>query len=281
MILKKCVLLVLFLCVISLTMFSHTAGSGRQRSIVYADAQNYMFFIRPQPNTVDFEKAEIRTAFYGKESHMKVGSFKFKIILMLAFSTFLLMVVTIALKNRSKNCVFFKALTTICIIFIALLNSSGSEWFILAGLIFSLAGDIFLEFERHFLHGMLAFFITHVLYSAGFVKLFGIPNWWTFAGVYSIVLFQYFFLKAHLGRFKLTVLLYSLAIATMFSLSFGAMESDIYPLRTLLPIGAALFVLSDSCIAWDKFVRRLPLRNFLVLFTYFTGQLFIVLSIVS
>lgn len=281
MILKKCALLVLFLCIINSIMVSHAAGFGRKHFAVYATAQDGIFFSKPQLNTVDFEKAEVRTVSYGEESHMEVGSFKFKVTLMLAFSTFLLMVVTIVLKNRSKNCVFFKALTTICIISIALLNYSGSEWFILAGLIFSLVGDIFLEFERHFLHGMLAFFITHVLYSVGFVKLFGIPNWWTFAGIYSIVLFQYFFLKANLGRFKLTVLFYSLAIATMFSLSFGAMGSEIYPLRILLPIGAALFVLSDSCIAWDKFVKRLPLRNFLVLFTYFIGQLFIVLSIVT
>lgn len=201
-----------------------------------------------------------------------------RIALIIALFTLPLMTITIALKSRSKPCVVFKALTTACIILIALLNAEGFEWFIFVGLIFSLVGDILLEFERHFLYGMLAFFLTHVFYSIGFVKLFNLPNGWVFVVIYSIVLLQYFFLMVHLGRFKLPVLLYSLAIATMLSLSFAAVRGEDYS-KVLPPIGATLFAFSDSYIAWDKFVKKLPLRNFLVLFTYFAGQLFIAFSI--
>ncbi len=202
-----------------------------------------------------------------------------RIALIIALFVPPLMMITIALKSRSKSCVVFKALTTACISLIVLLNAEGFEWFIFVGLIFSLAGDIFLEFERRFLYGMFAFFLTHVFYSIGFVKLFNLPSSWTFVIIYSIVLVQYFFLKKHLERFKLPVLLYSLAIATMLSLSFAAMRGENYS-EVLLPIGATLFAFSDSYIAWDKFVKELPLRNFLVLSTYFAGQLLIALSIV-
>lgn len=204
---------------------------------------------------------------------------RMRITLIIALFAPPLMTITIALKSRSRLCVIFKALTTVCISLMALLNAEGSEWFIFVGSIFSLAGDIFLEFERRFLHGMFAFFLTHVFYSISFVKLSNLPSGWVFAVIYSIALLQYFFLKKNLGRFKLPVLLYSLAIAMMLSLSFAAIRGEDYS-RVLLPIGATLFAFSDSYITWDKFVKKLPLRNFLVLFTYFTGQLLIALSIV-
>jgi len=79
---------------------------------------------------------------------------------------------------------------------------------------------------------------------------------------------------------KAPVLLYTVMIATMLSLSFAVLRHEMYYARTLIPIGATLFAFSDSYLAWDKFVKKLPLRNFMVLSTYFFGQLFIALSTV-
>jgi len=44
--------------------------------------------------------------------------------------------------------------------------------------------------------------------------------------------------------------------------------------------GAILFFLSDLLLSYDKYVRRIPNRDLLVLSLYFAGQLFISLSVV-
>ncbi len=84
---------------------------------------------------------------------------------------------TIFLKNKNKNAVLWKALTTFCAVLIAVFNSEGFEWVITVGLIFDVFGDVFLEFTKTFILGMLSFLTGHVLYSIGFAMKFGIPSW--------------------------------------------------------------------------------------------------------
>ena len=73
---------------------------------------------------------------------------------------------------------FWKPLTTGLIIAIALLISPVVDdtyrlW-IVAGLIFSLAGDVFLMLPTdRFLAGMIGFFVAHLCYIAAFVSLGG------------------------------------------------------------------------------------------------------------
>uniref|UniRef100_A0A7V4NEJ8 Uncharacterized protein n=1 Tax=Fervidobacterium pennivorans TaxID=93466 RepID=A0A7V4NEJ8_FERPE len=44
--------------------------------------------------------------------------------------------------------------------------------------------------------------------------------------------------------------------------------------------GAILFFLSDLLLSYDKYVKRIPNRDLLVLSLYFAGQLLITLSVV-
>ncbi len=254
------------------------------KPVVYVSTWNHMFSNKPLSG-VSYLNYEVDSTTFGtrNDAERKYSwrkNVKLKLTLWLFFASLGSMLTTILLKNRSRVCVVFKGLTTVLIGTIAMLNAQGSEWLIFVGLIFSLMGDVFLEFNSFFVQGMLAFFTTHLLYTIAFLKLFGVSAWWIFALIYGIVLFQYVFLKNHLGKMRIPVLLYTVMIATMLSLSFAVLRHEIYYARTLIPTGATLFAFSDSYLAWDKFVKKLPLRNFMVLSTYFFGQLFIALSTV-
>jgi len=265
---------------LSLDQFEHFNG----KPVVYISTWNHMFSNKPLRGVSYLNYKVEKTAFGTRNDAERKYSWrknvKLKLTLWLFFASLGSMLTTILLKGRSKLCIVVKGLTTTLIATIAMLNAQGPEWLIFAGLIFSLMGDVFLEFDSLFFQGMLAFFTTHLLYSIAFFKLFGASAWWIFVLIYAVVLFQYVFLKNHLGKMKVPVLLYTVMIATMLSLSFAVLKHEIYYARTLIPIGAILFAFSDSYLAWDKFVKKLPLRNLMVLSTYFLGQLFIALSAV-
>jgi len=47
----------------------------------------------------------------------------------------------------------------------------------------------------------------------------------------------------------------------------------------ILPIGALIFVVSDSCIAWDRFISPFPNAGFWVMFTYGLAQFLITMGL--
>jgi len=178
------------------------------------------------------------------------------------------------LKNLS---ILLKVLTTLTL-FLAVLSDSvfqnrnnKVELLVAFGLLSGALGDFFLEFDRFFIPGMGAFLLGHIFYVLGFYKMWGIPS---FGIIVTLLLsgFGYFlFLKRFLSEEKLAVFLYVLAICTMVAFSSG---------RIVAFSGAILFFLSDLFLSYDKYVKRIPNRDLLVLSLYFAGQLFISLSVV-
>ncbi len=178
------------------------------------------------------------------------------------------------LKNLS---ILLKVLTTLTL-FLAVLSDSvfqnhnnKVELLVAFGLLSGALGDFFLEFDRFFIPGMGAFLLGHIFYVLGFYKMWGIPS---FGIIVTLLLsgFGYFlFLKRFLSKEKLAVFLYVLAICTMVAFSSG---------RIVAFSGAILFFLSDLVLSYDKYVKRIPNRDLLVLSLYFAGQLFISLSVV-
>eukprot|EP01122_Echinamoeba_exundans_P005773 TRINITY_DN15939_c0_g1_i1.p1 TRINITY_DN15939_c0_g1~~TRINITY_DN15939_c0_g1_i1.p1 ORF type:complete len:233 (-),score=7.77 TRINITY_DN15939_c0_g1_i1:76-774(-) len=124
--------------------------------------------------------------------------------------------------------------------------------------IFCLAGDIFLEMRDMFLPGLIAFFIGHIVYIYAFAlvgvlerKLFYLP----FVG-YGLAFWWY--LLDNLDDLSIPVLLYAGILAFMTAGSFSTW--DIVKRQhgslaaALIPVGAILFVISDSVLAVHKFV---------------------------
>ena len=166
--------------------------------------------------------------------------------------------------------------TSMCVLLAVLAIRGGLKLFALA-LLFSAAGDAFLAYDgqRLFVPGLASFLTTHVLYAIVFVlsakgdatpmsagrriMLLAIP---AFALAYSIVLWP------HLGALAVPVVAYTGAIVVMAILALRVRAIEV-------PIGAVLFMVSDSLISLEKFLWTAAWVGPLVWITYALAQLLI------
>jgi uncharacterized membrane protein YhhN len=181
----------------------------------------------------------------------------------------------------------FKPLTTSLIIVLAWqIEPVASERYsalILGGLLFSLAGDIFLMLPAdRFVAGLVSFLVAHILYTAAFVSRSDFQFDWLALVIYAVYgAAMLALLWRGLGNLRLPVLVYMTVILVM-GWQAMALWRDSPSLPTLCAAaGAALFVISDSALAYDRFRRPLPARPITVLGTYYLAQTLIALSIAA
>jgi uncharacterized membrane protein YhhN len=162
-------------------------------------------------------------------------------------------------------------------------------WFGL-GIVFSLAGDVFLMLPYDlFIAGLVSFLLAHLAYVVGFNST---PPTWSIghlilALLLAIVFWQlYRRLAAGLGakgrsKLKIPVFIYASVITLMvFSAGANFTRPGWETLPALLTsLGAALFFASDSMLAWDRFVAPLSHARLKVMTTYHLGQIGIVLGV--
>jgi len=166
--------------------------------------------------------------------------------------------------------------TSMCVLLAIAAFRCNLKLFALA-LLFSAAGDAFLAYDgqRLFVPGLASFLATHVLYAIVFVlatkgavapmsagrkvMLAVIP---TFAIAYSVVLWP------NLGALAIPVVLYIAAIVVMAMLSLRVRAIEV-------PLGAVLFMVSDSLISLEKFLWQAVWVGPLVWITYAVAQLLI------
>jgi uncharacterized membrane protein YhhN len=196
--------------------------------------------------------------------------------------------------------------TMLLIILLAALRLAGSAYpdsvygvAIVAGLVCSVVGDVFLMLPRdRFIAGLVAFLMAHLCYIGGMGKALaglwgggagGLMAAHIAAGFALLLAGTLLFrrlaagLKArHKARLLAPVLVYSTVISVMVWLALlGLPGRAALPYRpALAAAGAVLFYLSDSALAWDKFVGSLPGREILVMGTYFAAQTCFALSII-
>lgn len=146
-----------------------------------------------------------------------------------------------------------------------------------AGLIASLAGDLFLvEEERRLLPGLASFLLAHVLYVAAFGREADLGPALPYAIAYLAVSAALCTtLWARLGRLRGPVLVYALVLCAMCAAAWAQGLSDGSPLA---PLGATLFYLSDVILAVNRFRRPFPAAKPLLFALYTAGQAFIVAS---
>lgn len=180
----------------------------------------------------------------------------------------------------------FKPLTTGLIIVVALLAqappTASYKWLIVVGLLFSLAGDVFLMLPSdRFLLGLVSFLIAHVFYIVAFWGA-------TPAGITTPLLIPLLLYGLLMTRLLLphvttplrpAVILYILIILIMV---WRALEqwSQLGGLpATLALAGATLFAISDSALALNRFRAPFHTAQALVLSTYYLAQWLIALSL--
>ncbi len=152
-------------------------------------------------------------------------------------------------------------------------------FFITAGLGASIFGDTFLlgSSDGYFTAGLLSFLIAHLCYFVGFSQykstkqgLLWTQYWW----IAPFMLFWFtmnYLLWNKTGDLRLPVLIYSAVITAM---SIGVVHLQGKTAAKLLLLGVLCFVVSDSFIAFSKFMPELGISHapFIIMFTYIIGQ---------
>lgn len=159
-------------------------------------------------------------------------------------------------------------------------------WFAI-GLLFSLAGDIFLMLpNRKFIAGLIAFLLALLAYIIGFNPTLPPVN------IASLVLAVLVGITAAQVNNRLTigivqkgqenliipVLIYTITLSLMLLsglLTLVRPDWEALPAITV-SIGAMLFFISDTLLGWIDFVNPLPHGKSFVMITYHLGQISII-----
>lgn len=153
-----------------------------------------------------------------------------------------------------------------------------------AGLALSLAGDVFLMLPpRYFLAGLVAFLLGHVAYIAAFNANGLPPLEAALLAAVPVALAALWITRRVLAglkaggrpRLRGPVVAYIVVISLMVvsALATLARPDWMGGAAVLASIGALLFMLSDTLLAWDRFVQPLPNGRLMNITTYHVGQL--------
>lgn len=190
----------------------------------------------------------------------------------------------------------FKPATMAAVILAAwlALPTASNAWFarfLLFGFVFSLAGDIFLmpPNPRYFLFGLVAFLIGHLGYILALnPTLPPLTALWLLApialvGAWLISNILRALRASRHTSLRAPVLVYGIVISAML---FSAWATLFRPewsnaARACLIVGATLFFISDSLLAWNRFVKPFAAAKLAVIVTYHLGQIALALTLLA
>lgn len=168
-----------------------------------------------------------------------------------------------------------KALPAVVMAILIWRTCNGAERKLLSlGFLFAALGDVFLDLDRvqYFRHGLIAFLMTQVLYCVAFWKARGAISRASLLKGTSVVIYSGVMvglLLPQLGMMTIPVLVYILALTSMgVTAALRKGSSSVY-------LGAFLFVIADSLIAIDKFLKPFDHSLMVIITLYMTGQFFI------
>jgi uncharacterized membrane protein YhhN len=189
--------------------------------------------------------------------------------------------------DRNANLIIYLTKPAFMLALIAWLWSTGGVKGPLAGFfvgaLFGLAGDVLLLLPKNwFVGGLVAFLFGHVSYIAGFS-----PSWATFwpfgvplAAALSVVASVVFSPLAAGAKAKgqsklvLPILVYMVVLSSMALTALLTLSSPAWGRgpAVLAAFGGVLFLISDSLLAWGRFVRPLQHERFFGMAIYHLAQ---------
>lgn len=157
---------------------------------------------------------------------------------------------------------------------------------VLTGLFFAFMGDVALLFEDRnplfFITGLVCFLLTHLFYILFFLTIkSAAPSLLKKKPALIILVVAYtggllFLLVPKLGSLVVPVILYAVILSLMFLCSLHVYHKVNSQAGKLFIWGAALFVVSDSLLAINKFYSPLAYAGFFIMLTYCLAQYLIV-----
>ena len=145
----------------------------------------------------------------------------------------------------------------------------------LAALSASLAGDTFLMLNNGFVPGLAAFLLAHLAYIAVFRP--GV-TWalqrqaWGWLGLVGLAAYSLLWTSGLPVGLRGPVAVYIVAIVVMAATACDRAALLRTRASQAVALGAWLFVVSDLCLAINRFVVPVPLASVWVLGTYFAAQ---------
>lgn len=176
--------------------------------------------------------------------------------------------------------ILFKLIPMILIIYFAYLikpvNKKKLSTIMLLGLFFCMLGDGLLIW---FVVGLTAFLIGHIFYTIGFFTQWNF-SWSRALSILPIAVYGFVMggqlvdslQSSNQTSLILPVIIYIVAISAMFWSAI--MSGNLFAM-----FGSGLFVISDSILAWNKFVAPITFSGELIMITYYTAQFLIAFSI--
>jgi uncharacterized membrane protein YhhN len=162
------------------------------------------------------------------------------------------------------------------------------KW-VVAALIFSWSGDVLLMLEPEnsifFILGLVSFLIAHICYIDFFqlvkkrekVK----TNWLLTLPVLIYYLALIILLFPRLGNLKLPVVIYGAVISSMLAFALHMQLITNKAAGTKMMLGAILFIISDSVLAFNKFYQPFAGAGIVIMLTYAFAQLLIVSGVIT
>ncbi|MEX0291160.1 MAG: lysoplasmalogenase [Flavobacteriaceae bacterium] len=170
---------------------------------------------------------------------------------------------------------------------IYLLKNSGRfpfqrEYLTLA-LLFSLIGDVLLLFgdqlQWHFIGGLLAFLLAHLMYISRFFRLRNLRSGNALWVSLPLLLYAGFILnliRPNLNELLPYVVAYMVVLLFMVLATALRKKAVVGPSYFLVLSGALLFMVSDSLLAINKFYTPIMHSDLVIMLTYGLAQLLII-----
>jgi uncharacterized membrane protein YhhN len=181
-----------------------------------------------------------------------------------------------------------KPLPVLCMVCLVVsqrfVRGSGYRTVVAVGLLFGATGDVLLELGGGgFLYGLAAFLVGHLCYMSAFIwdSRRPAPELAVVCGCYGALAFASLSGLGDLGDLKVPVAVYVAVICAMVWRAWarlGAPGVSRLSFWTAF-VGALLFTASDTLLAGNLFVVPFSGAGFLVLSTYWLGQLGIAASV--
>jgi uncharacterized membrane protein YhhN len=163
---------------------------------------------------------------------------------------------------------------------------------IFSGLFFGLVGDSFLMFlhvnSSFFMFGLIAFLIGHLCYiSAFYLDYKWNPSiekkltWVALVVFGAFCLGFYLFLRPYLGAMKIPVMVYAFVISLMGIMAVNRKGRVNTISFNLIFFGAIAFLISDSILAYNKFVNPFNGAGIAIMTTYMFAQYLITVGSVE
>jgi len=153
------------------------------------------------------------------------------------------------------------------------------RFYVMAALVFSWGGDVFLMLDGMFTPGLVSFLVAHIFYITAYQKTGAASGELRPLDVIKFLLFGavvMWVLYPRLGDMLIPVLAYMLVLLSMGVWAHKRRGATTTISFTLVSTGAMLFVISDGLIAINKFAFARPAGRMLVMYTYITSQYLII-----